>query len=1501
MSTYVKNYSLGEATLDAPYIFYKHILGLTAFGGERGTTNLSIAFNSRYNADSGSSPYSNQNYFSFIPGMKITLQKKVLAPDENSSGYRLIQEDGSIVTFYGESLLLADDESGRELYVESNSMRIVDGDIIEEYDTAGNITAVRQRTGTTTQKTVLTYSYTDGKLVTVTDCIARKIVLDYDASGHVSSISVKTPQDTVAWTMQIVYAAAITTLCLCTGVDIAYTRTTTGLQICSKDHGASVEYEKIECIRSVNTIIKKWYGSRLAQCDTYTFLHYDDENRADLIEKKNLHGVRTRYQYQDAMPEYAYEADGTESDENDMFYQVTATDTTILYDAFKCDVGIFRASLAEGRLRQERALRRYLTTGQGMSQYHFECPDVTANQQQWYTVSGWFRSSMDMTLAVYTSVGKKLFEFTLRSGDSAHWRFFCYDFSMTDTVGGTVTLTVKNSEALPIDAMFGDIRITPPDSNLLLTRSVLVRKNGITTGPEKIDLNLVTDVKYVRDGSEQIKEYCRVTFRDIDKRFYKQATDSSSQYLFLEYCTEVIDGCTNVQVGVFDGTQTFFYPVDNYYVGTERTDGHTTVTKYVIYRQTGDTFREVHTVISRGSSSRERVEKYNFNAQPLSVSDTDCLTEYTRDANGNVTQQSMTSQQTSMVESFAYSENGDALVSHTATTGDTETYLCDPFWGNRTRVTAPDGSQTDAEYDTIMAVPTQYTFTGNGSTQETGLSYNDGAMSGIRRDELQYAFTHENGRMTGVTWGSPEEMSTLLNCSYNEENMTKTVAYSTGGSNDSFIYDKYGRLVEKRNGNTRRLSLTYDLDAGEKEESCTVSGKNNGSAYLRLMHDAQTGKKTYYQYSGGRVVKASVYTALSTSTLQQTGTFTYDAMGRTATTGTTYQGFYIASSKMTYEYVQPDTVADADDRISGTSFAINGVTKAEGRLTYDGFRRVTSIRRIFDNMSLERTVSYLTVNGHATPLVASTADTTTVAANNCTTGYTYDAAGRVASTVATTGSTSLHTDYFYDSFGRLVRENDETLNGTFVYRYDSYGNVTEVRRYAYTPAGGDLPSAYTVTGNYVYGDSAKKDRLTSYNGKAITYIGGCLLKYNGRTYRWEGTQLKGYSSGSPVDGTEVESYRYNALGQRTGKDYTFTPGRVQPIDYLASSNTTYRYDESGRLVNIRISETYKISPSETFNMTFLYDVTGVSGCIYTRGGTTATYYFGKNIFGDITEIYNTSGNVVAVYRYDAYGNCSVSDIGGTNSFAERNPFRYRGYIYDNDTGWYFLGSRYYSPEFRRFISPDAADYLDPTDSGGVNLYAYCRNDPVNYSDPTGNLPIAASLALGFAIGFIAGFAFSAGSQLVQNGWDWTGVDWGKAVNKALVGGALGLAFAAGGAFLGPVLAGTAGASVAKAWIAWGATTAFSATAGAVGYVIEERMNDRTPQFSTAMMHAGIVALESTIKFGVGGAVGSVVPANQPNVKISFKDRCFKFVVGQEFSTPFTFILDLLRNNLFWED
>ncbi len=88
------------------------------------------------------------------------------------------------------------------------------------------------------------------------------------------------------------------------------------------------------------------------------------------------------------------------------------------------------------------------------------------------------------------------------------------------------------------------------------------------------------------------------------------------------------------------------------------------------------------------------------------------------------------------------------------------------------------------------------------------------------------------------------------------------------------------------------------------------------------------------------------------------------------------------------------------------------------------------------------------------------------------------------------------------------------------------------------------------------------------------------------------------------------------------------------------------------------------------------------------------------------------------YKYDAYGNCSSSGV--TNfEIAHYNPIRYRGYYSDVDTGLYYLNARYYNPEWRRFISPDDTAYLDAENVNGLNLYAYCRNDPVNYADPSG--------------------------------------------------------------------------------------------------------------------------------------------------------------------------------------
>lgn len=93
---------------------------------------------------------------------------------------------------------------------------------------------------------------------------------------------------------------------------------------------------------------------------------------------------------------------------------------------------------------------------------------------------------------------------------------------------------------------------------------------------------------------------------------------------------------------------------------------------------------------------------------------------------------------------------------------------------------------------------------------------------------------------------------------------------------------------------------------------------------------------------------------------------------------------------------------------------------------------------------------------------------------------------------------------------------------------------------------------------------------------------------------------------------------------------------------------------------------------------------------------------------------------MAKYTYDAYGNCNIAS--GTTSFAvaDANPIRYRGYYYDSDTRLYYLNARYYRPEWRRFISPDSTEYIDPENPNGLNLYAYCGNDPVNYADPSGH-------------------------------------------------------------------------------------------------------------------------------------------------------------------------------------
>ena len=155
-----------------------------------------------------------------------------------------------------------------------------------------------------------------------------------------------------------------------------------------------------------------------------------------------------------------------------------------------------------------------------------------------------------------------------------------------------------------------------------------------------------------------------------------------------------------------------------------------------------------------------------------------------------------------------------------------------------------------------------------------------------------------------------------------------------------------------------------------------------------------------------------------------------------------------------------------------------------------------------------------------------------------------------------------------------------------------------------------------------------------------------------------------------------------------------------------------------------------------------------------------------------------------------------------------NPFRYRGYYYDAETGFCYLNARYYNPQWRRFISPDDTAYLDPKSVNGLNLYAYCNNDPVNYADPSGNSPtewwewaIAGLAVAGLIVGAVftggtllgatlagaaIGSGMSLGMQALSGELNWAqfALDTGVGAITGLIGGSSvsrGLATALGGA------------------------------------------------------------------------------------------------------------------------
>ena len=134
---------------------------------------------------------------------------------------------------------------------------------------------------------------------------------------------------------------------------------------------------------------------------------------------------------------------------------------------------------------------------------------------------------------------------------------------------------------------------------------------------------------------------------------------------------------------------------------------------------------------------------------------------------------------------------------------------------------------------------------------------------------------------------------------------------------------------------------------------------------------------------------------------------------------------------------------------------------------------------------------------------------------------------------------------------------------------------------------------------------------------------------------------------------------------------------------------------------------------------FSYDADGTPMSVNFNG---TEYFYTSNIQGDVIGIVNDQGQTVVTYTYDAWGRPLSCTGSMASTLGTINPLRYRGYVYDQDSGLYYLQSRYYNPDLGRFISADSQISGTSGDLLGYNMFAYCFNNPITLEDSTGNWP-----------------------------------------------------------------------------------------------------------------------------------------------------------------------------------
>ncbi len=610
------------------------------------------------------------------------------------------------------------------------------------------------------------------------------------------------------------------------------------------------------------------------------------------------------------------------------------------------------------------------------------------------------------------------------------------------------------------------------------------------------------------------------------------------------------------------------------------------------------------------------------------------------------------------IETTAAYDNSTGLTSSvTDACGNTVQYDYDSATRATTTITDPKGNTSTYVYGNAAAMHrlASITSSGLGTVQYTYDTY--GKLTKISRGTTEYKLTYD-------LWSRPVSTkvgSTALSTNtYDSHSRLSTVTYANGLS-ARYVYDDLDRVSKIYQTENNTEELTYEMIY-------------NGEGDLYEIRNYRTNRASFFDYDHAGRCMASKERAFTVSN----GTIAY---------GTELSAYG-------YQYDECNNLTKLTCSVLGSTWSTVYVYDSENRASTTTLQSEKTITNGYDELGRLKTRTiglnsdYVTEIGYAdvgndrtTGLVETYQN-----GSDAEYAYEYDEVGNI--TKITQGTAEI--EYKYDSASRLIRENNGVLNQTIVYDYTNelWGNLLGKKIYAYTTAEDLTGLTYTPV-SYTYTNTAWGDQLTSYNGQTITYdsMGNPLTYRNNYTFTWRGKQLVGASNG-----TNTLSFEYNEDGLRQRKTYN-------------NVNTDYYYNGSV-LIGMQRGQTKYL---------FSYDAAG--NVVSVKQGNNEYYYL-RNAQGDIVKLIDTTGTSVVEYTYDTWGKkvTTTGSLAGTLGLFQ--PFRYRGYVYDWETGFYYLQSRYYDPTTGRFVS---ADVMLSTGQGvlGHNAFAYCLDNPVCRIDPTG--------------------------------------------------------------------------------------------------------------------------------------------------------------------------------------